>query len=492
MNPAASSSSSKSSLDDYVFHTFRSFLQVIVQGRRAQRPSSQQKDDKFAPEPSTWLNYFMYCLSSVDDDLQQIWLRRDEKPLIEVMLDIFVRATSRSPKGPEPCLLERWQLSFDATATGGAESRARTIATRTTAMVLRSVGCTVRALPTHKLVRLCRKQDTSYDIGYTLYQPSSSTSPRCEWAATAVKQTFPFNSMVSRSGTFTIAVEYTTNPPSLKKAKIKPVMITDYMPSSDPATNYARSAPTEVPIKRADGGEAPHSVAIPIRGANSPFRIKGEPNFGRGEDMDTGAMIGASPNFGGFPMSSQSPTPSPGADLLSRKLPSMGKSGPCFNFSSTPPLSGECFLGYHPMPRSSLTTSPFLEEKSGSSLLDGTHLSTSIGGSIAGDIFPTLLPSNENLTDHLQSSLLSLPAQETEVSSFLNSVTHPPDLKMFSQSKNMVANLADELRVLGEGTEDLETLSRSLRRLSTDLSRRTGTSKSPSRDASDDLLFFNA
>jgi len=55
MNPAASSSSSKSSLDDYVFHTFRSFLQVIVQGRRAQRPSSQQKDDKFAPEPSTWV-----------------------------------------------------------------------------------------------------------------------------------------------------------------------------------------------------------------------------------------------------------------------------------------------------------------------------------------------------------------------------------------------------------------------------------------------------
>jgi len=156
------------------------------------------------------LNYFMYCLSSVDDDLQQIWLRRDEKPLIEVMLDIFVRATSRSPKGPEPCLLERWQLSFDATyvtpptsraeacllacwahvsnsgtchvacsATGGAESRARTIATRTTAMVLRSVGCTVRALPTHKLVRLCRKQDTSYDIGYTLYQPSSSTHTLC-------------------------------------------------------------------------------------------------------------------------------------------------------------------------------------------------------------------------------------------------------------------------------------------------------------------------
>jgi hypothetical protein len=59
-----------------------------------------------------------------------------------------------------------------------------------------------------------------------------------------------------------------------------------------------------------------------------------------------------------------------------------------------------------------------------------------------------------------------------------------------------VASFADELRSLGaEGTEDLETLSRSLRRLSTDLGdarKRAPGNKQSSRDTTeDDPLFFD-
>lgn len=140
-------------------------------------------------------------------------------------------------------------------------------------MVLRSVGSVVRALPAHKLVRLRRKQPTSFSIDYALYpsacaslstlplplalalsffpsrlgtispwrdaracvvspsfislidkwvrgggvgMPSLASPSRCEWAGTAGKQSLPFSSVVSRTGTFAVSVEYATNLPSFK------------------------------------------------------------------------------------------------------------------------------------------------------------------------------------------------------------------------------------------------------------------------------------
>jgi hypothetical protein len=49
------------------------------------------------------------------------------------------------------------------------DARHNTINVKKTAMVLRSVGSIVRALPAHKLVRLRRKQPTSFSIDYALY-----------------------------------------------------------------------------------------------------------------------------------------------------------------------------------------------------------------------------------------------------------------------------------------------------------------------------------
>jgi hypothetical protein len=190
---------------------------------------------------------------------------------------------------------------------------------------------------------------------------------------------------------------------------------------------------------------------------------------------------------------------------------------------------------------------PFLDDRgcSASSPSEGGERSTSrsleTSGSYSESIFPALLPPADDVGElpalytNFHASQPAFAVQgappsvrlcvcpysicftENEVSSFLDSCAHPPDLKMFSQSKNMVhtslcplasypaltrlgglgggqvASFADELRSLGvEGTEDLETLSRSLRRLSTDLGDgRKRPSKSPSRDNLDDPLFFD-
>jgi hypothetical protein len=263
-------------LEEIVTNTFRTFVQVIVQAR-SQRlgghdaSSPQQRHDVFSPEASTWLNYYLDCLWAVDEDLTQFWRdwkRNERRSAIDLTLDVFAqlpnpghptgghRGTpqhrSMQPREREltlaqPFLLERWLLSFNAKPN--VDARHNTINVKKTAMVLRSVGSIVRALPAHKLVRLRRKQPTSFSIDYALYpsvcaslsMPSLASSSRCEWTAAAGRQSMPFSSVVSRTGTFTVSVEYATNLPSFKfqALKIEPFVITDYVPSTT-SDNAAR------------------------------------------------------------------------------------------------------------------------------------------------------------------------------------------------------------------------------------------------------------
>lgn len=214
-----------------------------------------------------------------------------------------------------------------------------------------------------------------------------------------------------------------------------------------------------------------------------------------------------------------------GGGLSTRGTAAVGSAGKgnanFFNFS-TPPFTRDFFLQQQQQqqhfPRSSpgfvpQAITPLVEDHSGSSAWEGAgslaSLSLETSGSYSESIFPTLLPPSASSAEDVgeipgllytklpaSQPAFSVATQEIEVSSFLQSCAHPPDLKMFSQSKNMVASFADELRSLGaEGTEDLETLSRSLRRLSTDLGdarKRAPGNKQSSRDTTeDDPLFFD-
>ncbi|ELR17311.1 uncharacterized protein ACA1_060380 [Acanthamoeba castellanii str. Neff] len=599
LKPVAPSSgaAAKNTLEDIVTNTFRTFAQVIIQARSqrlgghdpAPSSSPHHRPDVYSPEASTWLNYYLDCLWAVDEDLAHFWRdwkRNERRSAIDLTLDIFAqlpssdppsrsRGTSQQPPPPQqhqqqlrrdlatsqPFLLERWVLSFNAKPNG--EARHNTINVKKTAMVLRSVGSVVRALPAHKLVRLRRKQPTSFSIDYALY-PSACAS--------------------------LISVEYATNLPSFKfqALKIEPFVISDYAPSpseqsaarGEPSTVGApgvsptrrkeesatssprgatdisdRSARDRKSLERATslpvflpssspgmqppitslGGHAtppvmapalppagranlPSSASIPIRGAGASGQPRGGRGGGDDDHLDIGAlaMLGTStsppkmmspPVFsgGGLVSPSTSAGGGGGGGLSTRGTAAVGSAGKgnanFFNFS-TPPFTRDFFLQQQQQqqhfPRSS-PGFPFVED-SGSSPWEGAGSSASrsleTSGSYSESIFPTLLPPSSSAEDvgeipgllytKLPASqpAFSVATQEIEVSSFLESCAHPPDLKMFSQSKNMA-----------QGTEDLETLSRSLRRLSIDLGdarkRAPGNKQSSRETTEDDPLFFD-
>ncbi|KAL3683073.1 hypothetical protein R1sor_001095 [Riccia sorocarpa] len=202
-----------------------------------------------------------------------------------------------------------------------------------TVIMLRSLYCTMRTLPSHRLFRLVNSSHHSRSFSLS-YRVSASPPPLSESdQAAMMNNSFGLTPIETMWGRMCISVNYrhTTAVTALEiTPPMEPRIITDYVGS--PHTNPIRKFHSvgSVPSGGISGRRGVHVVSLPSSVPSSPSG----PSFDRRHSWSSGQAkmhlqqpLGASPSF----RSSRSPSPSVATDFNPSSSPAAHSASPSHN-----------------------------------------------------------------------------------------------------------------------------------------------------------------
>eukprot|EP01088_Endostelium_zonatum_P000197 TRINITY_DN1032_c0_g1_i1.p1 TRINITY_DN1032_c0_g1~~TRINITY_DN1032_c0_g1_i1.p1 ORF type:complete len:672 (+),score=227.04 TRINITY_DN1032_c0_g1_i1:184-2199(+) len=370
-------------LRDILSNTLSLMAQIIVQGR------SLSLEDEESYE-SDWLNFKMKCWKSVDKKITKMWSTTNSPTSLSV--DVYSEYRDAEKKDPTLHHLEQWNISYDTTPNESAKDK--TINSKKTVILLRTLYSMIRQLPIYKLIRNMKSQQSSsnlkqnnnhFNIKWNLIQrpgtfPNSfeiQKKPNPEKKSPRI-DVWDFGHINTKFGSLSCHVKYIadfSSHLSLPRTII-PYIIADYSPpsSSSPIqiltpsatvpnnllpSSSSSSSSTSAPRPISTSSSTPTSAARPIQNRpgsslESSFHQIQSPtftsSFPSNNNNNHGAGLPPSPTSPGSEPFTSGSTP---GSFSSSSLPKSPSSVP-LNTSFGPGISNSSFIHLHQDPLISL------------------------------------------------------------------------------------------------------------------------------------------